>query len=174
MPLLASQILLNNFLSDIPAIGLADDSVDPELVERPERWNIQWIGRFMVEFGILSSFFDILTFAVLFGVFRAAPDMFRTAWFVESLLTELVIALVMRTRRPFFRSRLGRLLLVSTTALIVLTLLIPRLPFVDHLGFVPVPGLLMATLCAITGLYVLATEGTKHCFFRSTAPATAP
>jgi Mg2+-importing ATPase len=106
-------------------------------------------------------------------VFRAAPDLFRTAWFVESLLTELVIALVVRTRRPFFRSRLGRLLLVSTTALIVLTLLIPRLPFVDHLGFVPVPGLLMATVCAITGLYVLAAEETKHWFFRSSAPAMA-
>jgi Mg2+-importing ATPase len=173
LPLLASQILLNNFLSDIPAVGLADDSVDRELVERPERWNIRWIGRFMVEFGMLSSIFDILTFAVLLVVFRAAPDLFRTAWFVESLLTELVIALVVRTRRPFFRSRPSRLLLVSTIALIVLTLLIPYLPFVDLLGFVRVPGLLMATVCAITGLYVLAAEGTKHWFFRSSAPAMA-
>jgi Mg2+-importing ATPase len=173
LPLLASQILLNNFLSDIPAIGLADDRVDRELVERPERWNIRWIGRFMMEFGILSSIFDILTFAVLLGVFRAAPELFRTGWFVESLLTELVIALVVRTRQPFFRSRPGRLLLVSTIALIVLTLLIPYLPFIDLLGFVPVPGLLMATVCAITGLYVLAAEGTKRWFFRSPAPPMA-
>jgi Mg2+-importing ATPase len=173
LPLLASQILLNNFLSDIPAIGLADDSVDRELVERPERWNIRWIGRFMVEFGILSSVFDILMFAVLLGVFRAAPELFRTGWFVESLLTELVIALVVRTRRPFFRSTPSRLLLVSTLALIVLTLLIPYLPFVDLLGFVPVPGPLLATVCGITGLYVLAAEGTKHWFFRSPVPAMA-
>jgi Mg2+-importing ATPase len=173
LPLLASQILLNNFLSDIPAIGLADDSVDRELVERPERWNIRWIGRFMVEFGILSSVFDTLMFAVLLGVFRAAPELFRTGWFVESLLTELVIALVVRTRRPFFRSTPSRLLLVSTLALIVLTLLIPYLPLVGLLGFVPVPGPLMATVCAITGLYVLAAEGTKHWFFRSAAAATA-
>lgn len=167
LPLLAGQILLNNFLSDIPAIGLADDSVDPELVERPERWNIRWIGRFMVEFGILSSLFDILTFVVLLGVFHATPLLFRTGWFVESLLTELAIALVVRTRRPFFRSRPSRLLLTSTAALIVFTFMIPYLPFVDAIGFVPLPGMLMTTVCLITGLYVLATEGTKRWFFRS-------
>jgi Mg2+-importing ATPase len=171
LPLLASQILLNNFLSDIPAIGLADDSVDRELVERPERWSIRWIGRFMVEFGILSSVFDILMFAVLLGVFRAAPELFRTGWFVESLLTELVIALVVRTRRPFFRSTPSRLLLVSTVALIVLTFLIPYVPFADFLGFVPLPGSLLIMVCAIAGLYVLAAEATKHWFFRSPAPA---
>jgi Mg2+-importing ATPase len=152
---------------------LAEDRVDRELVERPERWNIRWIGRFMVEFGILSSMFDILTFAVLLGVFRAEPELFRTGWFVESLLTELVIALVVRTRQPSFRSRPGRLLLVSTIALIVFTLLIPYLPFIALLGFVPVPGPMMATVCAITGLYVLAAEGTKRWFFRSPTPVMA-
>ena len=114
LPLLAGQILLNNFLSDVPAIGIADDSVDPELVERPQRWDMRFIGRFMVEFGVVSSVFDFLTFGVLLVVFRAAPELFRTGWFVESLLTELVIALVVRTRRPFFRSRPGTLLLWST------------------------------------------------------------
>ena len=96
LPLLAGQILLNNFLSDIPAIGIADDSVDPELVERPERWNIRFIGRFMLTFGMLSSAFDGLTFAALLFVFQVAPELFRTAWFVESLLTELA----RRARRP--------------------------------------------------------------------------
>ena len=90
LPLLAGQILLNNFLSDVPAIGIADDAVDPELVERPQRWNMRFIGRFMVEFGAVSSVFDFLTFGALLLVFHAAPDLFRTGWFVESLLTELV------------------------------------------------------------------------------------
>ena len=108
LPLLAGQILLNNLLSDVPAIGIADDAVDPELIARPQRWNMRFIGRFMLEFGAVSSVFDFLTFGALLLVFHAAPDLFRTGWFVESLLTELVIALVVRTRRPFFRSRPGR------------------------------------------------------------------
>jgi Mg2+-importing ATPase len=169
LPLLPGQILLNNFLSDVPAVGLADDSVDPELVARPERWNIRTIGRFMVCFGILSSLFDILTFVLLLGAFHAAAPLFRTGWFVESLLTELVIALVVRTRRPFFRSRPGALLLVSTVLLIVVTFAIPYLPFASVLGFVPLPVPLVVTLCAITALYVAATEGAKRWFYRPPA-----
>jgi Mg2+-importing ATPase len=166
LPLTAGQILLNNFLSDIPAIGIADDAVDPELVNQPRRWDIRFIGRFMVTFGLVSSVFDVLTFAVLVGVFRADPQTFRTSWFVESLLTELVIALVMRTRRPFFRSRPGRLLLVSTLVLILVAVVIPYLPFVRSFGFVPLPGVLLAAIAAITALYVVATELAKHWFYR--------
>jgi P-type Mg2+ transporter len=127
LPLLPGQILLNNFLSDIPAVGIADDSVDREMVARPRRWDIRVIGLFALEFGVISSAFDVITFAVLLIVFRAAPETFRTAWFIESLLTELVIALVVRTRRPFFRSRPGRLLLWSTVILIGFTFLVPVL-----------------------------------------------
>ncbi|HSP16566.1 MAG TPA: magnesium-translocating P-type ATPase [Thermoanaerobaculia bacterium] len=166
LPLTAGQILLNNFLSDIPAVGIAGDSVDRELVEQPRRWDMRFIGRFMVEFGILSSIFDLMTFAVLLSVFRAAPEEFRTAWFIESLLTELVIALVVRTRRVFFRSRPGTVLLWSTVALIVLTFAIPYLPFVRILGFVPLPVSLLATLAMITIAYVAATELMKSWFYR--------
>jgi Mg2+-importing ATPase len=166
LPLLAGQILLNNFLSDIPAVGLADDSVDPELVARPERWDLRMIGRFMVSFGLISSLFDLLTFAVLLGLFHATAPLFRTGWFVESLLTELVIALVVRTRQPFYRSRPGRLLLWSTVLVALLALAIPFLPMVAVLGFVPVPGALLATLCAITAMYVVAVEAAKRWFFR--------
>jgi P-type Mg2+ transporter len=168
LPLLAGQILLNNFLSDIPAIGIADDSVDPELVGRPRRWDMRFIGRFMVEFGILSSLFDLLTFGMLLWLFHASIGLFRTAWFVESLLTELVIALVVRTRRPFFRSRPGRFLLVSTAALIAFAFVIPYLPGASVIGFVPVPGLLLATLAGITLLYVAAAELMKLWFYRGT------
>jgi Mg2+-importing ATPase len=166
LPLTAGQILLNNFLSDIPAVGIAGDSVDPELVNRPRKWDMRFIARFMVEFGILSSFFDLLTFAYLLIVLGANVKSFQTAWFIESLLTELVIALVVRTRRRFFRSRPGRVLLYSTIALIALTFAIPYLPFVRILGFVPLPASVVAALAAITAAYVLAAEGTKSWFYR--------
>jgi Mg2+-importing ATPase len=167
LPLLAGQILLNNFLSDIPAIGIAGDAVDPELVERPRRWDMRFIGRFMVEFGVLSSLFDFLTFGVLLFVFHTGPEQFRSGWFVESLLTELVIALVVRTRRPLHRSRPGTVLLVSTLVLIPVTLLVPYLPYASSLGFAPIPAALLGVLAAITVLYVVAAEVLKTWFYRS-------
>jgi Mg2+-importing ATPase len=85
LPLLAGQILLNNFLSDIPALGIASDRVDAELVQRPRRWSMRFIGRFMVEFGLLSSLFDFLTFGLLLWFFAAGAELFRSGWFVESL-----------------------------------------------------------------------------------------
>ncbi len=170
LPLLAGQILLNNFLSDIPAIGIADDSVDPESVNRPHRWNMRFIGRFMIEFGLLSSIFDFLTFGVLLYVFQASAELFRTGWFVESLMTELVIALVVRTRRPFFNSKPGKLLLALTLVLIGLTLALPYLPGVSALGLTSVPGTLIATLVAITMAYILAAELTKRWFYRQEQP----
>jgi Mg2+-importing ATPase len=166
LPLLASQILLNNFVSDVPAVGIADDAVDPELIDRPRRWDMRFIGRFMLEFGAVSSAFDFLTFGVLLAIFHARPAVFRTGWFVESLLTELVIALVVRTRRPFFRSRPGNVLLWSTAALIAFTFAVPYLPLASLFGFVPLPGRLLAMVVVITTLYVAATEITKSWFYR--------
>jgi Mg2+-importing ATPase len=166
LPLLAGQILLNNFISDIPAVGIASDAVDREMIERPHRWDMRFIGRFMVQFGAMSSLFDLLTFAVLLYAFHASAELFRTGWFVESLVTELVIALVVRTRRPFFRSRPGRVLLVSTLVLIPTAFLIPYLPHIAVLGFVPLPFSLLTALAAITLLYVLATELMKRSFYR--------
>ena len=168
LPLLAGQILLNNFLSDIPAFGIADDSVDPELVDRPRRWDLRFIARFMIEFGALSSLFDFLTFGTLLWGFAATPELFRTGWFVESLLTELVIALVVRTRRAFFRSRPGKVLLWSTVALVAVTFAVPYLPYARLLGFVPAPPGLLGALAGIVGAYVAAAELTKRWFYRRT------
>jgi Mg2+-importing ATPase len=169
LPLLPGQILLNNLLSDIPAVGLADDRVDPELVDRPRRWDIGFIGRFMLLFGLVSSAFDFVTFGVLRRSFNATPELFRTGWFIESLLTELVIALVVRTRRPFFRSRPGAVLLWSTVLLIAVTVAIPFAPYSSRLGFVPVPGILLVSLSVITLGYVVVTEIVKHTFYGSAA-----
>jgi P-type Mg2+ transporter len=165
LPLLAPQILLNNFLSDIPATTIAGDNVDPEWVVKPRRWNTKFIRNYMIVFGLVSSVFDFLTFGVLLYLFRASPDEFRTGWFIESLLTELVIALVVRTRRVFFRSRPGTLLLASTLVIIAITLAIPYLPFISIFGFIPMPSPLMLAVIGLTLLYIAVTELAKKVFY---------
>ncbi len=166
LPLLAKQILLNNFLSDLPAVGLATDNVDREWLEKPHRLDMRFIRNFMVVFGLISSVFDYLTFGLLLWMFRASPEQFRTGWFMESLLTELLVALVVRTRRPFFQSRPGRLLLWSTLLLTVLAVLMPYLPFSDAFGFVPLPSPLLLGLLGLTLLYILLVEWVKGVFYR--------
>ena len=165
LPLLPKQILLNNFLSDIPSIALATDRVDRALIARPRRWDIVRVRRFMLRFGLLSSAFDALTFAVLLGLLQVAPAEFRTAWFVESLLTELAIVLVVRTRLPLLRSRPGALLLAMTTLVAGCALLLAYLPPVARLfGFVPMAPVTLAAMLAITAAYVFANEWAKRAF----------
>jgi Mg2+-importing ATPase len=166
LPLTAGQILLNNLLSDVPAVGLAGDRVDPELTATPQRWNIGFIGRYMVQFGVLSSLFDAITFAVLLVVFRADVATFRTAWFVESLFTELVVALVMRTRRRCYESRPGRILAVLTVSMMVVAALLPYLPGASAIGFVPLPASMLLVVVGIAGGYAGATEWQKSWFYR--------
>ncbi len=166
LPLLAKQILLNNFLSDFPAMSIATDNVDEEWVQRPRRWDIRFIRQFMVVFGAVSSVFDYVMFALLLRVLHASVEEFRTGWFVESLLTELLVALVLRTRRLFFQSRPGKYLLVASLLVAVAAVSIPYLPFSDLLGFVPLPLPMMVTLLVITGLYIAATEAAKRVFYR--------
>lgn len=170
LPLLAKQILLNNFLSDFPALGIAGDNVDEEMIAQPHRWNIRFIRDFMIVFGLVSSLFDYATFGLLLLVVRAGERQFQTGWFIESLLTELVIALVVRTRQPFYRSRPGRLLWVATLVVSVATLAMPYLPFSPLLGFTPLPAWVMATLLVLTGLYVVAAEVAKKYFYAHVSP----
>ena len=173
LPMLAPQILLENFLSDIPATTIAGDNVDPEMVLKPHRWNTRFIRNYMILFGLVSSIFDFLTFGVLLYLFKASAQVFQTGWFIESLLTELVIALVVRTRHVFFRSRPGKLLLVSSLIFIGITLVIPYLPFVSVLGFVPLPLPLMLAMLGLTALYVLTTEVAKKYFYSKLVNANA-
>src|SRR5438067_8658404 len=114
LPLLPKQILLTNVLTDFPEMTIATDNVSPELVTQPRRWNVAYIRKFMLTFGLLSSIFDYLTFAVLLLVMHASPDEFRTGWFVESVISASAVVLVIRTRRPFFKSRPGKPLLIAT------------------------------------------------------------
>ncbi len=170
LPLAAKQILLNNFLSDVPSMAIAGDNVDADRIASPQRWNIGEIRRFMIVFGLVSSAFDLLTFAVLLLVFRADEATFQTAWFVISLLTELAVVLVLRTRGPALRSRPGRLLLVSTLAVAAATLAIPYLGRPSAaFGFVPLSALQMGAVATVVAGYVVATEAAKAWFFRAGA-----
>jgi P-type Mg2+ transporter len=168
LPLLAKQILLNNFLSDLPAIAISTDHVDRQQVERPHRWDIRAIRRFMILFGLVSSLFDFLTFGALLYVVHATAEQFRTGWFIESLLTELLVVFIIRTAQPFYRSRPGRLLLLSSGLVVAIALLIPYLPFAEFFEFTPLPLPVMAMLLAITALYVGTTEVVKRYFYRRT------
>jgi len=167
LPLTAGQVLLNNFLSDVPAVGIAGDRVDPELVAAPRRWDMRFIGRFMLEFGLLSSAFDALTFVVLIFGFGATATEFRTGWFVESLFTELVIALVVRTRRPGWRSRPGSVLVWTTAGVATLAFALPYLPVAGVFGFAAPQPMMMLAIVAITAGYVIASELMKSWFYRA-------
>ncbi|MFO0686410.1 MAG: magnesium-translocating P-type ATPase [Sandaracinus sp.] len=162
LPLLAQQVLLNNFLSDLPAMALARDGVDPEMVSTPRRWDLRFVRRFMIAFGLVSTAFDALTFFVLAHVLAVPVEGFRTGWFVESLLTELLVALVVRTRRPFWRSRPSNALLALTGAITVIALALPYLPIGGWFALVPLPLPVLGTLVAITLGYVMAVELLKR------------
>jgi Mg2+-importing ATPase len=162
LPLLPRQILLLNFLSDIPGVTIAGDRVDPEQVQRPRAWDLRSIRTFMVVFGLLSSVFDILTFAVLRLGFGAGATLFRSGWFIESTVTELAVMLVLRTNRPFYRSRPGRGLLWSSVAIAAITLALPYSPLAGPLGLTAVPAGVLAILVGLTALYVIANEAAKR------------
>ncbi len=164
LPLLAPQILLNNFLSDIPSFAIATDNVDPDQVRTPRHWDIGFVRRFMVRFGLISSVFDVLTFAFLLALAGAAQT-FQTGWFVESLVTELGIVLIVRTEKPFWKSRASRPLVWLSIATGLLAVAIPYLPGAGWFGFVPLPPLVLAGLVAITVAYLAASEAAKRSFF---------
>lgn len=170
LPLLPKQILLNNFLSDIPSISISSDNVDPERVAVPQDWDIRQIQRFMVVFGLVSSCFDLITFAALRWVFHTDSAMFQTIWFLISLLTELVVVLVLRTRRLCLRSRPSNLLLITTAAMTVLGVALPLTPGFDHLfGFEDPNWTLVGFSLALVLIYAVVTEITKLIFYRKLA-----
>lgn len=168
LPLAAKQILLNNFLSDLPSITISTDNVDAERVAEAQRWHVGGIRRFMVVFGLLSTIFDLLTFLVLLQIFKADEVTFQTTWFVVSLLTELAVLLVLRTQGPAWRSAPGKLLLATTAIVGVVAVTIPYSGrFAALLDFRALPWELISTLILIVIGYALATEVTKYFFFRS-------
>ena len=166
LPLLPKQILLTNLLTDFPEMTIATDSVDRELVEKPRRWNIQFIRNFMLTFGLLSSVFDYLTFGALLLLLQATKDQFRTGWFLESVISASVTVLVIRTRKPFFRSKPGKYLLIATLLIVGLTLILPFSPLGKVFGFIPLPISFILFVGIIVGLFMVAAEITKGIFYR--------
>jgi Mg2+-importing ATPase len=165
LPLLPKQILLNNFLSDLPAMAIPGDHVDAEAIARPRRWDTAAIRNFMLVFGFASSAFDLLTFVLLLGVLHVPAAEFRTAWFVESLLTEVAILLVVRTQRPLWRSAPAPALLAASGAAAAIALALPYLPLAQNLfDFVALDFSLLGILIAITLAYVAANELIKQAF----------
>ena len=169
LPLLPKQIMLTNLMTDFPEMTIATDSVDPEAVNRPRRWDIKFIRRFMVVFGLVSSLCDYITFGVLLLVMHADTAQFRTGWFVESVATASLIVLVIRTRKRFYESRPGKPLLLATLAIVALALLLPYTPLARPFGFVPLPPVFLAVLAGIMVFYVIAAETAKTIFYRKLA-----
>ncbi|HLX34906.1 MAG TPA: magnesium-translocating P-type ATPase [Candidatus Limnocylindrales bacterium] len=168
LPLLPAQILLINFLTDLPATTIATDSVDPEQLATPRNWNIDFVRDFMIVFGVISTLFDIVTFVTLRLGFNAGESLFQSGWFVESVATELAVLFVLRTRRPFFRSGPSRLLVLSSVALAIVTIVLPYSPVAGLLGLEPIALPLLLALLGITLLYVVVTDLAKSRFFTGT------
>ncbi len=166
LPLLPKQILLTNLLTDLPEMTIATDRVDPKLVDRPRRWNIKFIRRFMITFGLLSSIFDYATFGALLYLLQADVAQFRTGWFQESVVSAAMIVLVIRTRGPFFRSPPGKYLFLATLLVVAATFCFPYTPLAALFNFEPLPLEFLAVIVIILGLYVSGAELAKHFFYQ--------
>jgi Mg2+-importing ATPase len=174
LPMLPSQILLNNLLYDTSQLAIPTDTVDEEQLRRPSHWDIAFIRRFMIYFGPLSSVFDFLTFGVMLWVFHSGPEQFRTGWFVESLATQTLVIFAIRTRRiPFFRSHPSLPLTLAALGIVTLGTLLPATPLAHALGFQPLPGGFFAALAGMALCYLVLIEIGKRIFYGAT-PTTAP
>lgn len=169
LPLTATQILLNNFLSDLPSMTLSSDRVDDQVISDAQRWDVQAVRRYMVTFGLLSSIFDALTFYMLLWWFDANEVLFHSAWFVVSVLTELAVVLVLRTRCPAWQSRPSAALLVCTLAVGLCVVWLPQTGILaSWLGLQPLPGPVWWSLCAVLLSYMAVTEGVKQWWVKHT------
>ena len=166
LPMLPKQILLINFLTDLPEMTIASDRVDDAFVERPHRMDIKFIRRFMLIFGPLSSLFDFATFGVLLWLMKATEQSFQTGWFIESILSAGVVVFAVRTRLPFTHSRPSRSMLAVTVAVMLITLWLPYSPLAGLLGFVPLPLAYLLVIFGIVALYFISAEFAKRWFYR--------
>jgi Mg2+-importing ATPase len=168
LPMLPTQILLNNFLYDTSQIAVPGDNVDPALLHKPKRWQIGFIRQFMMIIGPISSIYDFLTFGVLLWWFHAAanPPLFRTGWFVESLATQTLVVFVIRTAGNPFKSRPSGQLLMSVVAVTVLGAVLPYTPLGPLLGFTPLPLSLLGAISLLALTYLFLVQAVKTWFYR--------
>jgi P-type Mg2+ transporter len=166
LPLLPKQILLTNLMTDLPEMTIATDTVDAEMVQQPRRWDTRFIRNFMMAFGLVSSVFDYATFGVL-HLLGATARQFRTGWFLESVVSASLIVLVVRTRKPFFRSWPSRSLIAATAAVVTATLALPFTPLAGLFGFVPLGLSYVGPLGVVVVCYVATAEAVKRRFYRA-------
>jgi Mg2+-importing ATPase len=166
LPMLPKQILLINFMTDLPEMAIAGDQVDDVFIQKPHRWDVNFIRRFMLVFGTLSSVFDYATFAVLLWGLKASETAFHTGWFIESILSASVVVFAIRTRLPFTKSRPSRLMIILTAAVGVITLAIPYTPLASLFGFAPLPIGTLALILLIVCAYFISAEIAKRAFYR--------
>ena len=166
LPLLPKQVLMTNLMTDFPEMAIATDNVDAESVDLPRRWNIQFIRKYMIVFGLISSVFDFFTFGVLIFLLHATTDQFRTGWFLESVISAALIVLVIRTRRPFLKSAPGKYLLIATLSVVCVTLILPFTSLAGILGFGRMPAMFFVILGVIVVLYMLTAEAAKRIFYK--------
>jgi P-type Mg2+ transporter len=166
LPLLPKQILLTNLMTDFPEMAIATDSVDKEMIDYPRRWDIKAIRKFMITFGLISSVFDYLTFGLLLLVLKSNESQFRTGWFLESVISASIIVLVIRSRKPSFRSRPGKYLFIATLTIIAVTLILPFTPLGVLFGFTMLSLSTYFLLLTIVIAYIVAAEITKRVFYK--------
>lgn len=166
LPLLPKQILLTNMMTDFPEMTIATDSVDNEMVDHPRRWDIKAIRKFMVTFGLISSIFDYLTFGLLLLVLKANENQFRTGWFLESVISASLIVLVIRSRKPFYKSKPGKYLFMATLSVVALILILPFTPLGRIFEFSSLPLTTYLFLLLIVVLYIITAEIAKRHFYR--------
>ncbi len=166
LPLLPKQVLLTNLFTDLPEMTIATDNVDQINIDKPRRWDIGFIKKFMIVFGIVSSVFDFMTFGVLLYILDASPEEFRTGWFLESIVSATMIVLVIRTRLPFYKSKPGKHLVYATLAVIAMVHVLPYSPIAPLLGFKPLPLSFLVAMWLIVGLYVVGAEYAKKLFYK--------
>ncbi|HET8909571.1 MAG TPA: magnesium-translocating P-type ATPase [Ktedonobacterales bacterium] len=166
LPMLPTQILLNNFLYDLAQVTIPTDNVDATFIRKPHRWEIKLIRDFMVFIGPISSVFDFLTFFVMLSVFHASEALFHTGWFVESLATQTLVLFIIRTAGNPLRSRPSRPLIVTIVAVVAAGIVVPYTPIGGALGFTPLPGLFFLFLAGATSVYLLLVEIVKRWLMR--------
>lgn len=167
LPMLPIQILLNNLLYDISQITIPGDRVDPEDIIRPKRWDMKFVHRFMVTFGLISSIFDFITFYLLYQVYAVSEAGFQTGWFIESLATQTLIIHIIRTRKiPFIQSRPSKGLLLSTLAIVIIGWLLPFTGMGRFFGFEVLSNPILYALIAVVAVYLITVEIGKRMFYR--------
>ncbi|MGE5853243.1 MAG: magnesium-translocating P-type ATPase [Deltaproteobacteria bacterium] len=166
LPLLPKQILLTNLMTDFPEMTIATDRVDAEMVDRPRRWDIKAIRKFMIIFGLVSSVFDYLTFGTLLLILRATEDQFRTGWFLESVISASLIVLVIRSRKPFFKSRPSKYLFMATLLVVIVTVILPFTLLGGIFGFRPLTLSFFLLITIIIMGYIVSAEMVKVIFYK--------